>query len=41
MCNLVVSLKFPELRVWLRVLALHFFLRGVVAAWLGLGAEQA
>jgi hypothetical protein len=31
----VVSPKFLELGVWVRVLAVHFFLRGVVAAWVG------
>jgi hypothetical protein len=39
MCGLVVSPKFLELGVWVRVLALHFFLRGVVVAWVGSGAE--
>jgi hypothetical protein len=37
---MVVSPKFPGLGVWIRVLVLHF-LRGVVAACVGLGAKQA
>jgi hypothetical protein len=37
---MLVSPKFMKLGVWLRVLALHFFLRGVVDAWVGSGAEE-
>jgi hypothetical protein len=37
---MVVSPNFLELGVWVRVLALYFFLRGVVGAWMGSGAEH-
>jgi hypothetical protein len=40
MCGLVVSSKFLEQRAWIGVIALYYFLRGVLAVR-GWGAEQA